>query len=86
VLVCRECDGAKGFGPKRVRAAFRAEVKSALPRRTVRVLAVECLDVCPKGAVTVATLGLSEATVVVRRAAECATVVDGLAAAHAADR
>lgn len=75
VLVCRECDGARGFGPKKVRATLKAAVKATLPKRAVRVLAVDCLDVCPKRAVTVAVLGASHATVIVRQRDECAALV-----------
>lgn len=78
VLVCRECDGAKGFGPKKVRATLKAAVKATLPKRAVRVLAVDCLDVCPKRAVTVAMLGASHATVIVRQRDECAALLAGL--------
>lgn len=78
VLVCRECDGAKGFGPKKVRATLREAVKATLPKRAVRVLAVDCLDVCPSRAVTVAMLGASHATVIVRQRDECAVLVAGL--------
>ena len=80
VLVCRECDGPPGLGPKKVRKALKARTKG-LPKRTVRVLAVACLDACPKRGVTVATTGPSEAAVVVRSPAHCDAVVDELVAA-----
>ena len=65
VLVCRECDGGSGFGPKRVRKAMNAEAKATLPRKAVRVATVSCLDVCPKRATCVAVVGAGEVTVTV---------------------
>jgi hypothetical protein len=80
VLVCRECKGARGFGPKQVRAGLRQRAKAEHPhRKAVRVLAVPCLDVCPQRAVTVATFGVRETTVVVSGPNGCATVIDQLA-------
>ena len=86
VLVCRECDGPRGFGPKRVRARLKQRARAVLPRKAVRVVAVACLDVCPKRSVTVATFGATETTVVVSGPGGCDAVVDGVAEALGGDR
>jgi hypothetical protein len=79
VLVCRECDGARGFGPKQVRKGLRREVKHRLPRGSARVLAVECMGECPKRAVTVAVAGPTIVTAVVSGPDGCAAVVEEMA-------
>ncbi len=79
VLVCRECDGAKGFGPKKVRTALKAGAKG-LPKRSVRVLSVSCLDACPRDGVTVAVTGPSTRAVVVRTPSQCEALVGELTA------
>lgn len=79
VLVCRECDGPTGFGPKKVRKLLKGRAKG-LPKRSVRVLAVGCMDACPKRGITVATAGARESAVVVRTPAHCDAVVDDLMA------
>jgi predicted metal-binding protein len=76
VLVCRECDGARGFGPKQVRKQLRRDVKDRLPRRSARVLAVECMGECPKHAVTVAVAGPTIVTATVSGRDGCAAVID----------
>jgi hypothetical protein len=78
VLVCRECDGARGFGPKQVRRALKARAKADLPAKAVRVATVSCLDVCPKRAVTVAVTGVGETAVTVSGPAGAARVMDDL--------
>ncbi|HEU5152408.1 MAG TPA: hypothetical protein VFU19_18105 [Iamia sp.] len=81
VLVCRECDGARGFGPKRVRKALKARTRAGLPRKAARVATVSCLDVCPKRAVTVAVAGVGETAVTISGPVGAAALVDGLARA-----
>lgn len=81
VLVCRECDGARGFGPKQVRRALKAGARAELPAKAVRVASVSCLDICPKRAVTVAVAGVGETAVTVSGPGGVATVVSRLAAA-----
>lgn len=78
VLVCRECDGARGFGPKQVRRALRTRARAGLPAKAVRVATVSCLDVCPKRAVTVAVAGVGETAVTVAGPAGAARVIDDL--------
>lgn len=85
VLVCRECDGAKGFGPKRVRKAVKARAKTVLPPKTVRVATVSCLDVCPQRATCVTVVGAGETTVTVSGPRGAAAVVDRVAQALATD-
>lgn len=75
VLVCRECDGVRGYGPKQVRKALKAAAKAELPAKAVRVATVSCLDVCPKRAVTVAVAGVGETAVTVSGPAGVAAVV-----------
>jgi hypothetical protein len=81
VLVCRECDGVRGFGPKQVRRALKAQAKRDLPPKAVRVAAVSCLDVCPKRATCVAVAGAGAAAVTVTGPEGTATVVDRIRAA-----
>lgn len=78
LLVCRECDGTRGFGPKQVRKALKAHAKAGLPPRAARVATVSCLDVCPKHAVTVAVTGVGETTVTISGPAGAASVIDGI--------
>jgi predicted metal-binding protein len=78
VLVCRECDGVRGFGPKQVRKALRTGAKAELPPKAVRVATVSCLDVCPKRAVTVAVAGVGETAVIVSGPQGTARVVEHL--------
>lgn len=57
ILVCRKCtkrlDGGFGTdGREKLRRALRAELRAA-GRRDIRVVAVDCLGVCPKHAVSV---------------------------------
>ncbi|HEX7134220.1 MAG TPA: hypothetical protein VF228_16705 [Iamia sp.] len=78
VLVCRECDGVRGFGPKQVRKTLRARAKAALPRKAVRVATVSCLDVCPKRAVTVAVTGVGETAVIISTRAGATRLIDDL--------
>jgi hypothetical protein len=78
VLVCRECDGTRGFGPKQVRKALKAQARDELPHKAVRVVTVSCLDVCPKRAVTVAVAGVGETAVTVSGPAGAARVIDDL--------
>jgi hypothetical protein len=87
VLVCRECDGARGFGPKQVRTALKAGAKTELPRKAVRVATVSCLDVCPKRAVTVTVTGVGETAVTISGPAGAARVIERLGRAlHAGGR
>lgn len=85
VLVCRECDGAKGLDPEQARQALKHEAKAALGRRSVVVVETSCLDVCPKKGVTVAGIGADGAwdrAVVVRSAAACQRLMVDLAEAR----
>jgi hypothetical protein len=83
ILVCRECDGSPGVRPKHVRTSLKAAVEATVGKRAVRVLSAGCLDVCPKRAVTVALLGSSHTTVVIRERDECTALVAPLEAAPA---
>jgi len=65
VMVCRECDGVRGFGPKQVRKALKTRAKADLPHKAARVVTVSCLDVCPKRAITVAVAGVGETAVTI---------------------
>lgn len=85
VLVCRECDGVRGFGPKQARRALKTAAKGALPAKAVRVATVSCLDVCPKRAITVAVAGVGETAVTISGPAGAAAVVDDLRSALAED-
>jgi predicted metal-binding protein len=85
VLVCRECDGARGFGPKQVRKALTADAKAHLPAKAVRVATVSCLDVCPKRAVTVAVVGVGETAVTIGDRAGAGRLVDRIGRAIVAD-
>ncbi len=78
VLVCRECDGARGYGPKQVRRDLKAGAKADLPAKSVRVVTVSCLDVCPKRAVTVAVAGVGETAVTVSGPGPVASVLADL--------
>lgn len=78
VLVCKECDGARGFGPKDVRKALRAGAKATLPRKAVRVAAVSCLDVCPKRSTTVVVAGVGETAVTISGPAGAASILADL--------
>ena len=84
-MVCRECDGVRGFGPKQVRKALKTGAKAALPPKAARVVTVSCLDVCPKRAVTVAVAGVGETAVTVSGPAGTARVIDDVGRALAAD-
>lgn len=75
LLVCRECDGGSGYGPKQVRKTIKQAVKATLPRKAVRVASVSCLDVCPKRATCVAVVGEGETTVTVCGPEGAASVV-----------
>lgn len=85
VLVCRECKGARGFGPKQVRKALKGRAKADLPPKAVRVASVSCLDVCPKHATCVAVVGAGETAVTVNGPAGTASVLDRIGAALRAD-
>lgn len=85
VLVCRECDGVRGCGPKQVRRELKRSAKADLPAKAVRVAMVSCLDVCPKRAVTVAVAGVGETAVTVAGPKAVAGVVAHLREALAAD-
>lgn len=78
VLVCRECDGVRGFGPKQARKALKARAKAELPPKAVRIATVSCLDVCPKRAVTVAVAGVGETAVIISGPAGADRVVEHL--------
>ena len=78
VMVCRECDGVRGFGPKQVRKALKARARDELPHKAVRIVTVSCLDVCPKRAVTVAVAGVGETAVTVSGPRGAAEVVSRL--------
>lgn len=78
VMVCRECDGVRGFGPKKVRRALKARARDELPHKAVRIVTVSCLDVCPKRAVTVAVAGVGETAVTVSGPRGAAEVVSRL--------
>lgn len=78
VLVCRECDGVRGCGPKQVRKELKRRAKADLPAKAVRVATVSCLDVCPKRAVAVAVAGVGETAVTVAGPGAVAGVVDHL--------
>jgi len=80
VLVCRECDGVRAFGPKQVRAQLKRAAKVDLPRKAVRVVSTSCLDVCPKHATCVAVTGVGETAVTVNGPGGVAQVVAALAA------
>ncbi len=58
VLVCAKCAAKLGRG-HRGKTELRGEIKQALKHhglgKTVRVVEVSCLDLCPKGGQTVAT-------------------------------
>lgn len=81
VLVCRECDGVRGFGPKQVRKALKTGAKTSLPPKAVRVATVSCLDVCPKRAVAVAVAGVGETAVTVDGPTSTARVIEDLGCA-----
>jgi len=78
VLVCGECDGVRGYGPKQVRKALKEAAKAELPAKAVRVVSVSCLDVCPKRAVTVAVAGVGEAAVTISGPAGAARIIGDL--------
>lgn len=75
VMVCQECDGVRGFGPKQVRKALKSKAKADLPHKAVRVVSVSCLDVCPKRAITVAVAGVGETAVTISGPASVERVV-----------
>lgn len=85
VLVCRDCDGARHFGPQQVRRAIKGGAKARLPRKAVRVVSVSCLDVCPKRATCVAVVGAGETAVTVTGPAGAAGVVASIVRAIAED-
>ncbi len=86
VLVCRECDGAGGFGPEKVRRRLTRAAKGSLAPKAVRVATVSCLDVCPKRATCVAVVGAGETTVTIAGPGGVREVVDHVRAALAADQ
>ena len=80
-LLCRKCsrrlDG--GFGPEGkdpLRAVLREELRRRNTRRSVRLLEVGCLGVCPKKGVTIARSSLPGELLVIGRGAEPAQVLD----------
>jgi hypothetical protein len=85
VLVCRECDGVRGFGPKQARKALKTGAKTDLPPKAARVASVSCLDVCPKRAVAVAVAGVGETAVTISGPGGAATVIARLAEALSSD-
>lgn len=91
LLVCRECDGTKGLRPKHVRSLLRRAAKDRLPRKAARVALVDCLDACPKRAVTVVVVGgpetaVRETAVRVGTPGHCDALVDDIADALERDR
>lgn len=60
VLVCRKCP-RRGGGKKRDRKRFISSIRDRLRERfgkkRARVIEVGCLDLCPKGRITVAVTG-----------------------------
>lgn len=81
VLVCRECDGAKGLDPRQARQVLKHEAKSVLGRRAVIVVETACLDICPKKAVAVAAVGGGwDRAVTVRSQRACHRLLAELAA------
>jgi hypothetical protein len=84
-MVCRECEGVRGFAPKQVRKALKTRTKADLPPKAVRVVTVSCLDVCPKRAVTVAVAGVGETAVTISGPAGIDRIVATLGRALDAD-
>lgn len=79
-LVCRKCSKklGGGFGPKgdeKLAKALRAELKASGRRRALRVVAVECLGLCPKRAVTVVGTAAPGHVLAVPAGADLAEVV-----------
>jgi hypothetical protein len=89
VLVCSECDGAKGLDAKQTRQVVKHEAKRVLGRRAVIVVETGCLDICPKKAVAVAAMGADgrwDRAVTVRSQKACHRFVADLAADRPGER
>lgn len=84
VLVCRKCskklDG--GFGPKgdeRLAKALRKHLSLKKGRKAAAgILEVNCLGVCPRGAVTVVDGGASREWLLVQPGTDLETLTDAL--------
>jgi hypothetical protein len=89
VLVCSECDGAKGLDAKQTRQVIKHEAKQVLGRRAVIVVETGCLDICPKKAVAVAAMGADggwDRAVSLRTQKACHRFVADLAADRPGER
>ncbi len=86
LIACRKC-GDKlggGFGPKGkddLADAYRQVLRDRGRRREVRILEVGCLDVCPKGGVTVMHGARPDEMLVVPEGLDLAELDDRLVAA-----
>jgi predicted metal-binding protein len=89
VLVCRKCSKKLhgGFGPKgdeRLAKALRRQLKLGKGRKAAAgVIEVDCLDICPKGAVTVINGSESREWLLVRPGADMAALAAELGLADA---
>ena len=57
LLVCGKCSKKLGAEGKALRKTLKHAVKEHLGKGQVRVVKTSCFDVCPKGAVTIASAG-----------------------------
>ena len=82
-LVCRKC-GKKlggGFGKKGrqdLSKVLRATLKESGRRRALRVMAVDCMGLCPKNAVCAVGPGAPGHVVVVPAGADAGAVIEAL--------
>ncbi|MBI2709745.1 MAG: hypothetical protein HYX34_08620 [Actinobacteria bacterium] len=80
VLVCQECEGAGTLSPADVAGSIDDRLAPQVDRRVVRVIRTQCLDICPKEAVSVAVVGSGrDVTVVISGPDGCRAVAEEVA-------